>query len=320
MTPDNQVNKKRILFLMMVYDNPLIMGEYHLLLQHYLKVKEKHHLDNIEIYGYTSGNNFNYDEENRLFTFNINHGENYFATYLKTRVMFEYADKHFDFDYVYRANTSTYCNLQLLDKFIQQAEFDEDTICGSELYCRHDIVKKENSVNIDITYKYIRGNSVLIPRNLLKSIYECDMNELMQAKQTLSLVADDDIIGWIATERKINYKTYFQEWFKCINVPGHCFANENVSLEDLRGFIAIQVKHYYGRETEYFNLFTLCNTFEDYEYEERDLEHTLKFYNAPDIIWIDMDFGYIRETPEGFYHVGYGRDAVYNALFNNKKE
>ena len=147
------------------------------------------------------------------------------------------------------------------------------------------------------------------------------MNEIIQAKQKLSLVADDDIIGWILSNKKINHRTYFQEWFKCLNFNGHCFANDDISLEHLREFIVIQVKQYGSRETEYFNLFTLCNTFDNYEYEDRDLENILKFYNANDIIWIDMDFGYILEVKDkGFYHIGYNRDAVYNALFNIKIE
>lgn len=312
------MGKKKVLFLIMVYDNPIIMEEYKILINHYQMVKEKHHLDNFDFYGYTSGSEDGYDEENKLFTFNIGMSENYYATYIKTQKMFEYADKHFDFDYIYRANTSTFCNIVLLNEFIQNVEINNNIICGAEMYCKNKLTQKD----FTIYYKYIRGNSVIIPRNLLKKIYEFD-NEIIEKEikqnQDFKLTADDDIIGYIFKNDNIIRKSYFQEWLDCLKMSKHIFGNSNRDPSYLFNFIAIQIKSYTDRSKEIDVLRYLCKAFYNYKFKKQHLWNVYSYYNGRNVLWFHPNVGYVGEIENNKYlPIGFEKEKIISFIKQKK--
>lgn len=308
------MTKKKVLFLIMVYDNPIIMEEYKTLLAHYSEMKEKHHLDNFEFYGYTSGQEDGYDAENKLFTFNIGMPECMYATYIKTQKMFEYADKNLEFDYIYRSNTSTFCNVALLDEFIQNTKIDDKTICGAEMYCRNSI----SNTGFTVYYKYIRGNSVLIPRNLLQKIYENDnhiIEEVIKQNGNIKLTADDDIIGYIFKDDNIIRKSFFQEWLGCFRYTKHIFGNNNRDPNYLFNFIAIQIRSYEDRSKEIENLKYLCKIFFKYKYKKQHLWNVYSYYNGRNVLWLHPNFGYIAETADNQYFIiGFEKEKIINFI------
>lgn len=303
----------KVLFLIMVYDNPIIMKEYDILMKHYQKIKEKNHLDNFEFYGYTSGPEDGYDEEKRLFYFNIGIPESLYATYIKTQKMFEYADKMMDFDVVYRANTSTFCNIVLLNEVIKNVGLDNNNILGGELYCKNTLL----SDRVDIHYKYVRGNSVIIPRNLLKQIYSFDNNKIEEARKNIILTADDDIIGFIFKDNNIIRKTYFQEWLDCVNMPKHIFGNTNRDPNYLYNFIAIQFKSYTNRKHEINTLNYLCKIFYKYKFKKQYLSNVLQYYNGRNVIWIHPNVGYFGEEDNNEYiQLGVNKEIITHFIKN----
>ena len=304
----------KVLFLIMVYDDPIIMKEYDIVMKHYLEMKEKHHLDNFEFYGYTSGSEDGYNEEKRLYSFKTGVPEGYYATYIKTQKMFELADNTLDFDVIYRANTSTFCNIVLLNEFIKNVGVDNNNIFGAELYCKNTLLKDR----VDIHYKYIRGNSVIIPRNLLKQIYTFDNNTLEEAKKYITLTADDDIIGFIFKDSNIVRKTYFQEWLDCTISPKHIFGNTNRDPNYLYNFIAIQIKSYINREDEINRLDYLCKIFYKYKFKKQHLSSIMQYYNGKNVIWIHPNIGYLGECDNNQYiQLGANKDTIIQFIKNN---
>ena len=284
--------KKKILFLMMVYDNGLLMKEYDILMKHYYKMKKKHKLDNIEIYGYTSGKEVGYDADKHLFTFVCSGEESNLLTYEKTKRMFAYALDNKEFDFVYRTNTSTFTNILLLDKLVQETNIADDDVYCSDIY-----VRLNDERNIQEIYG--RGNSILYPRALVKKIAQSDI----QSPEQIGLTADDDTIGVILAEGT-KYHQYWCEWFMCAPNENELWGNMDYSLGNLGRQIAIQCRNYFKRELEPIFLSYLANVFEnEYKCNKKYLTQLTKELDRPVCVWVTSLNIDIHNEVNGYYTI-----------------
>ena len=168
------------------------------------------------------------------------------------------------YDYVFRTNTSTFVNVELLNAFVQNINInDKPAIWTSEIYS---LIESPAPFPL---YLYGRGNGLLIP-NLFINIILSECTGYLCLKQH-----DDYMIGNILNtywlKRNDGYidhlKSYAHGWYKCINVQADnnhqlCkWGNINDDFDFLKKFITIQVKSYVNRNDEIKNLYELNDIF-----------------------------------------------------------
>lgn len=172
-------------------------------------------------------------------------------TYKKTYYALNVIQKSFDYDYVFRTNTSTYVNVPLLNEFVQSLDNDE-ILWTSELYS---LVESNTPYPLNL---YGRGNGLLLSRKLIDIILKDGISLLYEEH------VDDVMIGnvlnsyWIKNGK--NYEDYIKSfthgWFKAVDIPlenNHqlsIYGNTNTDYEFWKDFITIQTKMYYSREIE----------------------------------------------------------------------
>ena len=175
-------------------------------------------------------------------------------TFKKTYYALSILNKKYDYDYIFRCNTSTYVNVPLLDSFIQLLEDDSVLWCSelyslSEGFCPYPL------------YLFARGNGFLLSRKLIDIII----------KEGISFIylklCDDWTIGnilnsyWIKNgENYLDHiKSYPHGWWKSIHTDSDnnnsiCkYNNESTDFEYMKKFVTIQVKRYHQREFEHDN-------------------------------------------------------------------
>lgn len=216
-------------------------------------------------------------------------------TFKKTIRAFEYIDNNYEYDYIFRTNTSTYVNVQLLNEFIQSIT-DDNVLYGSEIYSL-----SESTCPYPLCL-FARGNSIILSKKhigiLLKDSYPLLYLNL----------CDDYTIGsiinshWI--KQNIDYTQYIKGiphgWYKCTftevrNNHSLCtYYNTNTDINFLSQFITIQIRNYNDRNLEtqhYLELHDLFSTYkltEKYETLNKVIEYT-KNYD----IFIGSILGYI---------------------------
>lgn len=124
-------------------------------------------------------------------------------TMSKTIEVFKYILNNYDFDFIFRTNLSNYINIKLLDAFIQRLNNDIMNIYGSDK-----IYKMYHNNNI--VHSYIRGNSMIISRKMIKElINEYDNNEYDEVEY-----CDDELIGRIYFNWYLNHNMNPDEHIK----------------------------------------------------------------------------------------------------------
>ena len=221
-------------------------------------------------------------------------------TFKKTYYAFNIINKLFEYDYVFRTNTSTYINIALLNQFVQELNNDE-ILWTSELY------SLSNSFCPYPLYLYGRGNGILLSKKLINII-------LKEGKQFLYLEKCDDwIIGNILNTHWINegkdyldyIKGYKHGWFKCVpeeqpNNHKLCvYGNQNKNWNFLNQFITIQIKRYRERHLENDQYKELHEVFENNVYTEKELLEQTKSnfeYSKEPSVFIGSILGYTDYT------------------------
>ena len=214
----------------------------------------------------------------------------------KTYYAFNLAHKIFDYDYIFRTNTSTYVNVELLNEFVQNLDNDE-ILWSSDLY------SLSNSFCPYPLYLYGRGNGILLSKKLVDIILCEGISYLYLEK------CDDWLIGnilnsyWIKQGKNyLDYiKGYHHGWYKCVpeeqpNNHKLCvYGNRNNSWEFVNKFITIQTKRYRERHLENEQSKELHKTFEDNEYNNEELnklvEDNFKYSERPSV-FIGSILGY----------------------------
>lgn len=159
------------------------------------------------------------------------------------------------YDYVFRTNTSTYVNVELLNAFIQSLEND-DTMYGSDIYS---LSEKYCPYPLCL---HVRGNGILLPRKHVEIILKESLDLLYHYG-----VTDDEGISCVINshyiknmqEYKDHLKGWRHGWYKCTDTTvesGNTLCCYNCDEQDpdfWKSFITVQMKAYNHRELDHHN-------------------------------------------------------------------
>lgn len=286
---------KKILIMVMSCNDEFFVTQEQVIKETWIKKIDK--FDNINYIIYRGDPNIQkhkYDKQEHLLTLKCEDDVN--NTFKKTYYAFNLAHKIFDYDYIFRTNTSTYVNVELLNEFVQNLDNDE-ILWSSDLY------SLSNSFCPYPLYLYGRGNGILLSKKLVDIILCEGISYLYLEK------CDDWLIGnilnsyWIKQGKDyLDYiKGYHHGWYKCVpeeqpNNHKLCvYGNRNNSWEFVNKFITIQTKRYRERHLENEQSKELHKTFEDNEYNNEELnklvEDNFKYSERPSV-FIGSILGY----------------------------
>jgi len=217
-------------------------------------------------------------------------------TFKKTYYAFNLAHNIYNYDYIFRTNTSTYINIDLLNAFIQQLDNDE-ILWTSDLY------SLSNSFCPYPLYLYGRGNGLILSKKIVDIILKEGISYLYLNK------CDDWMIGnilnsyWIKQNKNyLDYiKGYKHGWFKCIpneEINNHklCkYGNKNKDWDFINQFITIQIKRYRERHLEDEHYRELNEVFISNNYDNELLDKIIKDnieYSKNPSVFIGSILGY----------------------------
>lgn len=217
-------------------------------------------------------------------------------TFKKTIRAFEYIDNNYEYDYIFRTNTSTYVNIQLLNEFIQSIT-DNNVLYGSEIYSL-----SESTCPYPLCL-FARGNSIILSKKHIDILLK-DSYPLLYLN-----LCDDYTIGniinshWI--KQNIDYTQYIRGvphgWYKCTfteikNNHSLCtYYNTNTDINFLSQFITIQIRNYNDRSLETKHYLELHDLFSTYKLTEKDeaINKVIEYTKNYDI-FIGSILGYIN--------------------------
>lgn len=297
---------RKIIILVMLCKDKFFIDEFKILHEIFNKVKDQYPY--IKFYGYCGNCKDNYiDIKNDIICLKCPDDIN--STFKKTSQAFKFCKKYFKYDYIFRTNTSTVINLDLLQEFTNSIK-DDNILYTSELYknCSLSLLKAmklkpcENYFRYDI---YGRGNGLLLSKKLVNVIISAD-----DSKYTV----DDFSIGCIMNMyfRKNNMlwfnniRNFPHAWFKSsyrshYGNPWCTWGNEDYHFSFIKNFITIQVKSYdrVKRITEFDKIKKLCNEF--MENKDNSINRTVD-----DIKYKYIPFGYIFENCNiGYFYINF---------------
>lgn len=200
-------------------------------------------------------------------------------TFKKTYYAFKYIKENFnEYDYIFRTNTSTYINIDLLNYFVQHKKDDEYIWCG-ELHSRFD---EYAPGPLDFAY---RGNGLLLSQHIIDIVLKYGVAFLYIRNR---MIVDDLMISTVFNYyHMINDRDYTkyckcfgQGYYKMINVDGYngnkicSWGNQNLDWDFIKNFIMFQFKNHYDRSQDGQNLNDLYNAFKDHIYSDEELKES----------------------------------------------
>lgn len=220
-------------------------------------------------------------------------------TFKKTYYALKFIQNKYNYDFIFRTNTSTYINVPLVIKLIEHLD---ETSIYDQLWVAELMSLVESNVPFPLNI-YGRGNGLLMSRKIINILINEGFPYLYDE------VCDDIQIGKILNsywmKQKENYldhiKSFGHAWFRCVEIcigdtaNQLCsYANENSDFEYLKNFLTIQIKQYYHRsdETEnYLELYKSLNGKIDNDID-KTLEKILNYSKNSDV-FIGSILGYI---------------------------
>lgn len=220
--------------------------------------------------------------------------DNIETTFVKTVAAINSVLKN-GYDYILRINTSTWVNVPLLNKFIQEMA-EDDKIYAPELYS---LSEAPAPLPCDL---YARGNFILIPIKLAHILCKYSIFQIH------TKMVDDVAIGNILNSYwALQYRNPFDYvnhikglpfgWYKAspekFNL-GHqlcCFGEDRKEPEFYNRFIAVQTKQYRRRDGELDNMLEFDNMMKDAGEPSLDL---CKSYMDDPSVFIGSILGYIN--------------------------
>lgn len=290
------MNKKRILILIMSSKDDFFQNQQEIIKKTWLnKVKNHDNIDYLIYYGDGNLTKHSYNKEEHILKLRCEDDIN--NSFKKTYYAFNLLEKIFkNYDYVFRTNTSTYVNIDLLNEFIHYLA-DDNILWTSDLY------SLSNSFCPYPLYLYGRGNGLVLSKKLINIILKEGKSFLYYSKP------DDETIGNILNSYWIKYdknyldyiKGYAHGWYKCVNVkqPNNhklcIYGNDNKDWDYIKNFLTIQIKQYNrNREEENKSYDELYKVFSNNEYDdlEKSLKYSFDYSNEPSI-FIGSNLGYL---------------------------
>lgn len=299
------MQKKILIMIMSCNIDSFFLQEEEIVKQTWLKDIIDKKYDNIDYVIYRGDENLekhNYNKENHLL--NIKVEDDYDHTFKKTYYAFKLCDKIFkDYDYIFKTNTSTYINIELLNEFIQTIQ-DDSILYGGEIY---------SLSNLSCPYPldlYARGNAMIISKKIKDIILQEGLPFLYNI---IPNIPDDSIIAtllnsyWIKNnEQYLNHICGFSHaWYDCVpneklefNHQLCRFGNKNIDWNFLNKFISIQVKKYHqDRMPEFESLKTIDKVFKSNKFTKKTLKESIdknNEYMKNYSIFIGSLLGYIN--------------------------
>lgn len=312
------MNKKKILILMMSCNDSFFIKQEELAKITWAKDIIEKKYENIDFLIYRgSTNKHSIDFKEHLF--NVRCEDDLQSTFKKTFYALSIIKNKFNYDYIFRCNTSTYVNVPLLNEFIQHID-DPYTIWGSELYSL-----SEGFCPYPL-YLFARGNGFIISKELLNILINEGFPYIYLG------LCDDWVIGNILNsywmKKGENYldhiKSYRHGWYKCIKTDSNAnhslcqYYNENCDFDFIKTFITVQIKRYHERELENDNYIELYNKgFKDKV--DNNLEETVKLqfeYSKNPNIFLGSIIGYIQYND----WLKVDKSKLYDIQVNNKAD
>ena len=270
---------------------------------------------NVTLYKYRGGYNSNDVTNDNVIKLRCEDDIN--NTFKKTWAAFNILTDVEDYDYVFRVNTSTYVNVDLLAHFVESLDNDEILWCG-ELYSLSEAYVPQP------LYLFGRGNALLFSRKLINIIMTEGISFLY------SRMTDDNTIGnilnsyWIKHHKNyLNHIRAFRHgWFKCTengvtsNNKICTWYNEDCDFEFMKTFLTIQTKRYWKREIEnehYYELHNRCFVGN----KDKDIDNTVKLqfeHSLNPQVFIGSILGYIDYST----WVRFDKQELYNIEVNHK--
>lgn len=242
-------------------------------------------------------NTHSFNKETRLL--NVQCEDDLNNTYKKTYYALNLINKSFEYDYIFRTNTSTYVNVELLNAFVQSLDNDE-IFWTSEIYS---LIEANCPTPLCL---YGRGNGILFSKKLVEIFLKEGINLLYMEQ------VDDVMIGnvlnsyWIkqGKDHRDYIRSYMHGWYRSVNTTlnnnGNTLCqwnNKNLDFDFIGQFITVQVKTYElprlnSREIE--NVNHVHDVIKSNEYKNIDeyVQRNHKYSNNP-FIFIGSILGYI---------------------------
>lgn len=141
----------------------------------------KKNIEDIEVFHYIGNSNINYNNNNTIY---LNCDDTLNNVCLKTLLAFKYIlDNNFNFTHIYRTNSSSYINLNLLNKYIKTIS-NNNFLGGPSGITAH--------------IKFVSGSGFIISKDLVKllvdNIYNININMLDDVGISEFLVYKNNII------------------------------------------------------------------------------------------------------------------------------
>ena len=195
-------------------------------------LEKKYH--NIDLWFFTSGEHDMIDvSKHKIFTKCSDLRDRTFQKVMKTINIVD--ANGFEYDWILRVNTTTYINIELIDKIIQHAPNPEYAYSGT-LFCQPWILDK---------LPFLSGEYVILSKKnvgLLKAFYQVNkeyFDKLEQDARTKTQWICDD--GWMTTCFVKTYKAQKDSWeyTKRIHSTGLLFCNYGTIPDDIRERIPV---------------------------------------------------------------------------------
>lgn len=289
------MNKKKILIIIMSCNNDFYQKQQEIIKETWLKkINDYHNIDYLIYYGDEDIHKHSYNKESHILTLKCE--DNLNNTFKKTYYAFNLLDKIFgSYDYVFRTNTSTYVNIDLLNEFIHYLA-DDNILWSSELYSLSNVFCPYP------LYLYGRGNGLVLSKKLINIILKEGRQFLYYQKH------DDQVIGNILNNYWIKYnknyldyiKSFTHGWYKSIPIENNNkhkisnWGNKNIEWNYIKNFITIQIRKYDNRENENDSYYELFKVFSENKYDnlENSLNNVFDYSKNPSI-FIGSSIGYI---------------------------
>lgn len=210
-------------------------------------------------------------------------------TYNKTYCAFSWVTRNIKYDYIFRTNTSTYINIDLLNSFVQTLNNPNEIWGGELIYNAENHSKYRNN-----TLFYLRGNGIIFSKEMIINILNYGWGYCYIRGELI----DDIVLGCIYNNiNLINngmyipyIKSFKEGWYKAslVKYSPHQICrmnNENIDFDFLKQMITIQIRNWYDRtkESEHFKI--IDEVFKNNKDNElnKTVQEQYEYSNNPDV-------------------------------------
>ena len=205
------MNKKKIIILAMSCNQDFFQHQEEIIKTTYAKDIIEGKYPNIEFWIYTASFDTKYHVNHNEHKLYIPSDDSLNGTYEKTIKALKLINTlKIEYDYIFRTNCSTYINIELLDRFINECQLNDETIYTGAIYCT------DNGTGPFNWCYYGVGNAILFSKywiNILLTNKPYSFKNYVVNKNEPYYKIDDNTIGLIVNGYLFkNHKDMFDAW------------------------------------------------------------------------------------------------------------